>query len=103
MVLENCRNGIREIAQALNISYESTQHILIDILGTKRVAAKLVPKDLNVPSHSIVIAIDFFLSNTGQYLALCHLIRQIWLSVTFSYFRNSNICSEERVMSPVKQ
>jgi len=44
IVLENRRIGIREIAEDLNISYGSTQHILVDILGMKRVAARLVPK-----------------------------------------------------------
>ncbi|KAJ8947015.1 hypothetical protein NQ318_019096 [Aromia moschata] len=47
IVLENLRVGIRVIAGAFNISYESIQHILVDVLGMKRVAARLVPKDLN--------------------------------------------------------
>ncbi|XP_066259606.1 protein GVQW3-like [Euwallacea similis] len=47
IVLENRRVGIREIAQALNISYGLTQHILANLLGIKRVAARLVPIDLN--------------------------------------------------------
>ena len=47
IVLENRRVGIREIAEALNISYGSTQHILVNVLGMKRIAARLVPKDLN--------------------------------------------------------
>ena len=47
IVLENRRVGIREVAEALNISYGSTQHIVVHVLGMKRVAARLVPKDLN--------------------------------------------------------
>lgn len=47
IVLENRRVGIREIADHLSISYGSTQHILADILGMKRVAARLVPKELD--------------------------------------------------------
>ena len=38
---------IREIAEKLNIAYRSAQDILVDDLGLRRVAAKLVPKDLN--------------------------------------------------------
>ena len=38
---------IREIAEELNIAYRSAQDILINDLGLRRVAAKLVPKDLN--------------------------------------------------------
>ena len=37
--VENRRVGIREVAEALNISYGSTQHIVIHVLGMKRVAA----------------------------------------------------------------
>ncbi|XP_018338920.1 PREDICTED: putative uncharacterized protein FLJ37770 [Trachymyrmex septentrionalis] len=52
IVLENRRVGIREIAEALNISYGSTQHILVNVLGMKRIAARLVPKDLNKSHRS---------------------------------------------------
>ena len=45
-VLEDRRVGIREVAEALNISYGSTQHIVVHVLGMKRVAARLVQKDL---------------------------------------------------------
>ena len=38
---------IREIAEELNIVYGSAQDILVHDLGLRRVAAKLVPKDLN--------------------------------------------------------
>ena len=38
---------IREIAEGLNIAYGSAQNILVNDLGLRRVAAKLVPKDLN--------------------------------------------------------
>ena len=40
IVLENRRVGIREVAEALNISYGSTQHIVVHVLGTKRVATR---------------------------------------------------------------
>ena len=39
IVLEN-RIGIRDVAEALNISYGSTQHIVIHVLGMKRVSAR---------------------------------------------------------------
>ena len=38
---------IREIAEELNIAYGSAQDILVNDLGLRRVAAKLLPKDLN--------------------------------------------------------
>ena len=47
IVLENHRVGIREVAEALNISYGSTQHIVVHVLGIKHVTARLIPKDLN--------------------------------------------------------
>ena len=47
IVLENRCVGIREVVEALKISYGSTQHILVHVLGMKRVAARLVPEDLN--------------------------------------------------------
>lgn len=46
-VLENRSIGIREIAALLDISFGSAEHILVDILGMRRVAARLVPKELN--------------------------------------------------------
>ena len=47
IVLENRHVGIKEVAEALNISYGSTQHIVVHVLGIKRVVARLVPKELN--------------------------------------------------------
>ena len=38
---------IREIAEELKIAYGSAQDILVNDLGLRRVAAKLVPKNLN--------------------------------------------------------
>ena len=40
IVLENRRVVIREVAEALNISYGSTQYIMVHVLGMKRVAAR---------------------------------------------------------------
>ena len=40
IVLENRRVGIREVEEALNISYGSTQHTVIHVLGIKRVATR---------------------------------------------------------------
>ena len=47
IVLENRHVGIRDVSEAFNISYGSTQHIVVHVLGMKCVAARLVPKDLN--------------------------------------------------------
>ena len=40
IVLKNQRVGIREVAEALNISYGSSQRIVVHILGMKRIAAR---------------------------------------------------------------
>ncbi|XP_032676163.1 protein GVQW3-like [Odontomachus brunneus] len=55
IVLENRYFSLREVAHELNMSHESVRSILVDNLGMRRVAAKLVPKDLNKPSHRATI------------------------------------------------
>ncbi|XP_015905527.1 protein GVQW3-like [Parasteatoda tepidariorum] len=47
MLVNNRKLTIREISEGLNIAYGSVQDILANDLGFRRVAAKLVPKDLN--------------------------------------------------------
>ena len=47
IVLGNRHSSLREIAHDLNISHDSVRSIFIDILGKRRVAARLVPKELN--------------------------------------------------------
>jgi len=47
MVTENRHLSLREIATELSVSHESIRTIVHDCLGMKRVAARLVPKDLN--------------------------------------------------------
>ena len=47
MVTKNRHLSLREIAAELSVSHESIRTILNDYLGMKRVAARLVPKDLN--------------------------------------------------------
>jgi hypothetical protein len=48
ILLKNYVVGIKKIAEGLNISYETTQHILVDLLGMKHIATRIVPKDLNL-------------------------------------------------------
>lgn len=43
-VLGNRHVSLREMANELNISYGTVQHIVVDVLGMRRVAARLVPK-----------------------------------------------------------
>ena len=50
IVLKNRHVSIREVAEALNISYGSTQHIVVHVLGMKRVAARLVLIDRHIPA-----------------------------------------------------
>lgn len=47
MVTENRHLSLREIAAELSVSHESIRIILSNSLGMKRIAARLVPKDLN--------------------------------------------------------
>lgn len=47
MLVNNRKLTIREIAEDLNSAYGSVQDILVNDLGFRRVAARLVPKDLN--------------------------------------------------------
>ena len=65
IVLENGRVGIREVSEALNISYGSTQLIVVHVLGMNRVAARLVPKDLN----SSLIVTEFLAKQETKVIA----------------------------------
>ena len=47
MVLENRHTSLKEMSSELGIAYGTAQHIVVDVLGMRRVAARLVPKDLN--------------------------------------------------------
>ena len=47
IVTENCHLSLREIVAELSVSHKSISTILKDCLGMKRVAARLVLKDLN--------------------------------------------------------
>ena len=47
MVTENRHLSLKKIAAELSVSHESIRTILNDFLGMKRIAARLVPKDLN--------------------------------------------------------
>ena len=53
MVTENRHISLREIATELFVSHESIRTILNDCLGMKRVAARLVLKDLNFLKNSV--------------------------------------------------
>ena len=52
-----------------NISYGSTQHIVVHVLCMKRVAARLVPKDDNALSHSSLIATEFLAKHETKLIA----------------------------------
>lgn len=47
IVMENRHASLREMAQDLDMSHESVRTVLVDVLGMRRVAARLVPKELN--------------------------------------------------------
>ncbi|KOC58774.1 Putative uncharacterized protein FLJ37770, partial [Habropoda laboriosa] len=46
-VIENRRLSVREVARELEMSHMSVRNILTEVLGMRRVAARLVPKELN--------------------------------------------------------
>ncbi|CAK9811861.1 Mariner Mos1 transposase [Anthophora quadrimaculata] len=60
IVLKNRRTSLRELASELSIAYGTAQQILVDTLGMRRVAARLVPKDLNFVQkhHRKTVAAD---------------------------------------------
>jgi len=47
MLINNRKLTIRELAEDLNIAYGSIQDIVVNGLGLRHVAVKLVPKELN--------------------------------------------------------
>jgi len=47
MLINNRKLTIRELLEDLNIAYGSIQNIVVNGLGLRRVAAKLIPKELN--------------------------------------------------------
>ncbi|XP_014487766.1 PREDICTED: uncharacterized protein LOC106751397 [Dinoponera quadriceps] len=47
MVMENRHSSLKEMTQDLDISHESVRIILVDVLDTRRVAVRFVPKELN--------------------------------------------------------
>uniref|UniRef100_A0A182W6B2 Uncharacterized protein n=1 Tax=Anopheles minimus TaxID=112268 RepID=A0A182W6B2_9DIPT len=46
MLLENLHYNFRETAQEMNMAHETVRHILFDVLGMRKVAARLVPNNL---------------------------------------------------------
>jgi len=47
MLINNRKLTIKELVEDLNIAYGSIQVIVVNGLGLRRVAAKLIPKELN--------------------------------------------------------
>ncbi|XP_076661839.1 LOW QUALITY PROTEIN: protein GVQW3-like [Halictus rubicundus] len=47
MVIDNRRLSVREVAHEVEMSHMSVHNILTEVLGMRRVAARLVPKELN--------------------------------------------------------
>ena len=60
MLINNRKLTIRELTEDLNIAYGSIQDIVVNGLDLRRVAAKLVPKELNFMQKRdrVVIAKD---------------------------------------------
>ena len=87
---------IREIAEELNIAYGSAQDILVNDLGLRRVATKLVQKyRRTMPSLSVSICLK-----TKRIPPNNHRFHLIWLPATFAYSVDSRNRSVERVTAP---
>ena len=52
MLINNRKLTIRALAEDLNIAYGFIQNIVVNGLGLRRVAAKLVPKELHAKKGS---------------------------------------------------
>lgn len=96
LVLENHHSSLREMTQDLDMSHKSVRTILVDILGIRRVATRLVPK---APSHVSTLVREFLIKH---FTNVIDSIRQIWLRVTFSCSLNSNYHFVKDVLSPLK-
>ena len=91
MVTQNRHSSSREIAAELSVSLESIRIILNNCLSMKRVAARLVPKDLNFLQK---------LNRVNQRISLNNRrIHLIWLQPTFFSSQNSNYHFEAPVFS----
>ena len=64
IILENRQISIREVADGIGISFGSCQAILMDVLGMKRAAAKIVLKLLNFEKNQGCIIIALEMLNT---------------------------------------
>lgn len=87
LVLKNRRMSLRELAQEVNISFKSVHNIMTDILGMKRVAARLVPKELNFDRTKPSLYKSFW-PKTQRMSSTKHRTRLIWPRVTFSCSRS---------------
>jgi histone-lysine N-methyltransferase SETMAR len=58
MIRSNRKLTIREIADELNISFGSVQHILTNVLNMKRVSAKFVPRNLTPEQKEQLLSIS---------------------------------------------
>ena len=65
IMLENCRVSIKEVAAALNISYRSTQQIVVHVLGMKRAP----PDDDYAQSHFSLIVTKFLAKHETKVIA----------------------------------
>ena len=64
LVLENRHLSVRELARELSIDKMTVHNILTNVLCMKRVAAKLVPKELNFFSHQAIIIKEYKTKNS---------------------------------------
>lgn len=76
IVLDNRHSSLREIAHHLNISHESVRSILVDNLNMRRVAARLVPKDLNFlqKQYRLQISLDMLDRSNSDPTFMEHII-----------------------------
>ena len=75
IVLENHHTSLRELSSELIIAYGTSHHIVIDILGIRRVTARLILKDPTFfQNHHLKMGIENLISEVKNNVTFMKLI-----------------------------
>lgn len=101
MMLEKRHTILREVENCLNIFHELVRTILTEHLDMRRVAARVVPKELNFlqKKYRKQVSLDMLDCANSDSIFM---ERQIWPQPTFSGSSNWNCSPVEPVSSPLK-
>ncbi|XP_076546698.1 protein GVQW3-like [Osmia lignaria lignaria] len=69
MVIDNRRLSVREVSRDVEMSHMSVHNILTEVLGMRRVVARLVPKELNFlqKEHRKAVAEDMISRTSSDF------------------------------------